>query len=140
MRWICYAYRGESKAFNLWIVQANGSGQPRNVTRLYVYHSQPAWSPDGKYLFFQSNRDGNGLYALPLTREDVRVADTDLKFVKPTNAVTVKIEFEDIHRRIRKVTSQTPQGDLRQQRKAKFYLYLMGKSGPSATMGKIASA
>jgi tricorn protease len=112
MRWICYAHRGESKAWNLWIIAANGVGEPRNVTRLYAHHGQPAWSPDGKYLFFQSNRDGNGLYVLPLTREEVRVADTDLKFVKPTNAVTVKIEFEDIHRRIRKVISQTPQSAL----------------------------
>ena len=112
MRWICYAHRGESKAWNLFIVAANGVGEPHNVTRLYAHHGQPAWSPDGKYLFFQSNRDGNGLYVLPLTREDVRVNDTDLKFEKPTNGVTVKIEFEDIHRRIRKVVSQTPQSGL----------------------------
>jgi Tol biopolymer transport system component/C-terminal processing protease CtpA/Prc len=112
MRWICYAHRGESKAWNLWIVPSDGSAEPRNVTRLYAHHGQPAWSPDGKYLFFQSNRDGNGLYVLPLTGEEVRVSDTDLKFVKPTNAVAVKIEFEDIHRRIRKVGSQTPQADL----------------------------
>lgn len=112
MRWICYAHRGESKAWNLWIVPANGSDKPHNITRLYAHHGMPAWSPDGKYLFFQSNREGNGLYVLPLTREDIRVADTDLKFVKPTNAVVVKIEFEDIHRRIRKVSSQTPQNDL----------------------------
>ncbi len=112
MRWICYAHRGESKAWNLWIIPANGVGEPQNITRLYAHHSQPAWSPDGKYLFFQSNRDGNGLYVLPLTREEVRVSDTDLKFTKPTNVVTVKIEFEDIHRRIRKFSPQTPQADL----------------------------
>jgi tricorn protease len=112
MRWICYAHRGESKAWNLWMVPVNGSDEPRNITRLYAHHGQPTWSPDGKYLFFQSNRDGSGLYVLPLTREDVRVSDTDLKFVKPTNAVTVKIEFEDIQRRIRKVGTQTPSADL----------------------------
>ncbi len=112
MRWICYSHRGESKAWNLWIIAADGSGQPQNITKLYAFHGQPAWSPDGKYLFFQSNRDGNGLYVLPLTREEVRVSDTDLKFVKPTNAVTVKIEFEDIHRRIRKFASQSPSSSL----------------------------
>ncbi len=112
LNWICYAHRGESKAWNLWLVPANGSAEPRNVTRLYAHHSLPAWSPDGKYLFFQSNRDSSGLYALPLVGEDIRVSDTDLKFVKPTNAVTVKIDFEDIHRRIRKVGSQSPQADL----------------------------
>lgn len=112
MKWICYAHRGESKAWNLWIVPANGSEAPRNVTRLYAHHSQPAWSPDGKYLFFQSARDGNGLYALPLVAEDVRVSDVDFKFIKPTNTVTVKIDFEDIHRRIRKVSATSPQSDL----------------------------
>ncbi len=87
-------------------------GAPEHHAPLRATTAMPTWSPDGKYLFFQSNRDGNGLYVLPLTREDVRVSDTDLKFVKPTNAVTVKIEFEDIHRRIRKVSSQTPQSSL----------------------------
>ncbi len=113
LKWICYSHRGESKAWNLWIVPADGSAEPRNVTRLYAHHSQPEWSPDGKYLFFQSARDGNGLYVLPLTYEDSRTVDIDLKFVKPTNAVTVKIEFDDIHRRIRKLSSPAPSSDMK---------------------------
>jgi tricorn protease len=111
MKWIAYSRRGESHAWNIWIVPAEG-GDPVNVTRLYAHHSEPAWSPDGKYLFFESNRDGEGLYVLPLTAEPIRTTDTDIKFEKPTNAVTVKIEFENIQRRIRKVASQSPQGDL----------------------------
>src|ERR1043166_4558285 len=128
MKWICYAHRGESKAWNLWIIAANGVGEPRNVTKLYAHHSQPAWSPDGKYLFFQSNRDGNGLYVLPLTREDVRVSDTDLKFVKPTNAITVKIEFDDIHRRIRRLSLQTPQADLQVTAEGQIVFIAEGRS------------
>ncbi len=111
MKWIAYSYRGESRAWNIWIVPAEG-GQPVNVTHLYAQHSQPAWSPDGKYLFFQSNRDGEGLYALPLTEELARTADSEIKFQKPTNAVTVQIDFPDASRRIRKVASQGPQSDL----------------------------
>src|SRR5262249_10470331 len=111
MKWIAYSHRGESRAWNLWIVPTEG-GDPINVTRLYAHHSEPAWSPDGKYLFFQSNREGDGLYLLPLTKELVRTADTDIKFEKSTNAVTVKIEFDDTARRIRKVVSQSPQSDL----------------------------
>ncbi|MCI0748614.1 MAG: S41 family peptidase [Verrucomicrobia subdivision 3 bacterium] len=111
MKWIAYSRRGESRAWNMWIVPAEG-GEPVNVTRLYAHHGEPAWSPDGKYLFFESNRDGSGLYVLPLTAESIRSADTDIKFEKSTNAVTVKIEFENIQRRIRKVTSQEPQADL----------------------------
>jgi len=111
MKWIAYSNRGESRAWNIWVIPADG-GEPINVTHLYAHHSQPTWSPDGKYLFFQSNRDGEGLYALPLVDEPIRTTDTDLKFEKPTNSVTVKIDFENMSRRIRKVTSQTPQADL----------------------------
>ena len=111
MKWIAYSRRGESRAWNIWIVPTDG-GDPINVTRLYAQHAEPAWSPDGKYLFFESNRDGEGLYVLPLTAESIRISDTDIKFEKPTNGVTVKIEFENIQRRIRKVTSQSPQSDL----------------------------
>lgn len=111
MKWIAFSRRGESRAWNIWIVPTDG-GDPINVTRLYAQHAEPAWSPDGKYLFFESNRDGEGLYVLPLTAESIRISDTDIKFEKPTNSVTVKIEFENIQRRIRKVTSQSPQSDL----------------------------
>ncbi len=111
MKWIAYSHRGESRAWNIWLVPAEG-GEPVNVTHLYAHHSEPTWSPDGKYLFFQSNRDGDGLYVLPLTSEPIRTMDTDLKFEKPTNSVTVKIEFDDMSRRIRKVTSQSPAADL----------------------------
>ena len=107
MRWVAYALRGESKAWNIWVVPMAG-GTPTNVTRLYAHHSQPCWSVDGKYLYFQSNRDGPGLYVLPLTRELARQGDMDIKFEKPTNTVEVKIEFEDLSRRIRKFYMQEP--------------------------------
>jgi len=111
LRWIAYTQRGASRAWNIWVVPAEG-GDAVNLTRLAAHHSQPTWSPDGKYLFFQSDRDGNGLYALPLVREPFRPADVDFKFEKPTNDVTVAIEFEDLPRRIRKVALQSPQSDL----------------------------
>lgn len=111
MKWIAYSYRGESRAWNIWVVPAEG-GEPRNVTRLFAYHSQPTWSPDGRYLFFQSNRDGEGLYVLPLTSEPIRNLDTDLKFEKTTNKVEVKIDFDNMSRRIRRVSSQNPTADL----------------------------
>ena len=111
MKWIAYTYRGESRAWNIWIVPSEG-GPPENVTHLYAHHSLPAWSPDGKYLFFQSNRDGDGLYVLPLTSELARASDADIKFEKSTNTVVVTIEFENMSRRIRKVASQSPQADM----------------------------
>ena len=111
MQWVAYSLRGESKAWNIWIVPVAG-GTPTNVTQLYAQHSQPCWSVDGKFLYFQSDREGDGLYVLPLTREQARITDTDLKFQKPTNTVHVTIEFDGIERRIRKFCNQEPQGDL----------------------------
>jgi Tol biopolymer transport system component/C-terminal processing protease CtpA/Prc len=111
MKWIAYAARSESRAWNIFIVRAEG-GPAVNVTRLYAQHTEPTWSPDGKYLFFQSSREGEGLYALPLRKETVRSLDTDLKFEKPGTNVTVAIDFEDISHRIRKISSQSPQADL----------------------------
>ena len=111
MKWIAYAARGESRAWNIHIVPTDG-GVPVNVSRLYAEHSEPVWSPDGKYLFFQSTREGDGLYVLPLQKETVRSSDTDIKFEKPGTNVTVEIEFEDISRRIRRLASQSPQADL----------------------------
>ncbi|MBI3721130.1 MAG: PD40 domain-containing protein, partial [Fimbriimonas ginsengisoli] len=111
MKWIAYEHRGESRAVNIWIVPAEG-GEPINLTRLYANHGEPVWSPDGKYLVFHSNRDGEGIYLLPLTHEAVRVIDTDFKYEKPKGKVEVKFDWDDITRRIRKISSQSPQGNL----------------------------
>ena len=112
MRWIAYSARSESRAWNIFVIRADGTGEPINVTRLFATHTEPAWSPDGKYLYFQSDREGSGLYVLPLRPEPVRTADTDLKFEKPGTNLTVQIDFTDISRRIRRLSSQAPQSDL----------------------------
>jgi C-terminal processing protease CtpA/Prc len=111
MKWIASAARGASRAWTIFIVPTAG-GVPVTVTRLYAQHSEPARSPDGKYLFFQSSREGDGLYVLPLKKEAVRSADTDIKYEKPGTNVTVEIDFEDISRRIRRLASQSPQADV----------------------------
>jgi tricorn protease len=115
LRFIAYGRVGlESGASrtNLFVAPADGSGTPVNVTRLNAYHGQPVFSPDGKYLFFASNRDGDGLYALPLKPENARVDELELKFEKPTGPVRTEIDFEDTAQRIRKVVGQAIDGDL----------------------------
>ncbi len=111
MRWIAYSAKSESRAWNIFVVPASG-GEPVNVTRLYAQHSNPAWSADGKYLYFESGREGDGLYALPLKPEPVRSEDTDLKFDKPGTNLVVEIDFNNISGRIRKISSQSPRADL----------------------------
>ena len=111
LRWIAYTRRSASRSWNVFIIPAEG-GESINVTRLNAHHTQPAWSADGKYLYFDSNREGLGIYVLPLQKEPVRTADTDLKFEKPKSGFQVEIDFDDIHRRIRRFASQPVQSDL----------------------------
>lgn len=83
-KWIAYTRRGvEWDGMNIWITPADGTGEPVNVSRLNAFHGRLAWSPDGKYLFFGSDRDGRGLYVLPLKPEAARADDLEIKFEKP---------------------------------------------------------
>jgi tricorn protease len=87
-----------------------------NVTRLSAEHIQPQFSPDGRYLFFRSNRSGPGIYALPLRREDARETELEMKYEKPGDTVTVEIDWDDIATRPRRIISQAPQGNIRVDR------------------------
>ena len=106
-KWVAFTRRGlESGGYNIYIAPADGTGTPINVTRLNAGHGQPTWSPDGRYLFFTSNRDGNGLYVLPLKPEDARVDELEIKYEKPTAPVMVAIDFDETAPRVRKVLGQ----------------------------------
>jgi tricorn protease len=128
MRWLCVQRRAPYGAWNLWILPADGSGEPVNITRLNAFHNQPAWSADGKYLYFFSNRAGNALYAIPLTRETARRDDKDIQFEKPKDdqPLEVRIDFEDIDRRIRRWNAQPPQADLTAASDGKIYFISEG--------------
>lgn len=113
MKWIAYTRKGiESDGLNIWIAPADGSSAGVNVTRLNSRHSQPSWSPDGKYLFFSSNREGDGLYVLPLKPEDARADELEIKWEKPTAPVDVQIDFMDTAERIRRLAAEEPDGDV----------------------------
>lgn len=129
-QWLAYTKSSrESNGVNLWITKADGTGGPVNVTRLNAFHSQPTWSPDGKYLYFQSSRDGSGgLWVLPLTREEARTDELELKYTKPTAPVKVVIDFEDIHYRLRKLSTQNPEGSLQASEVDGVLYYISGGS------------
>jgi len=109
-KWMAFTKRSSSGSYNIWITPYEG-GKETNITKLNALHSNQAWSPDGRYLFFQSDRDGSGLYAVALREEDYR-ENGDLKFNRPSGKLDIKIDFENIHRRIRKVSTQNPDADL----------------------------
>jgi len=109
-KWIAFTKRSGSGWYNIWITPFEG-GKETNITKLNALHSNQTWSPDGRYLFFQSDRDGEGLYAVALREEDYR-DNGDLKFEKPKGKLDIRIDFDNIHRRIRKVSSQNPEADL----------------------------
>jgi Periplasmic protease len=113
MKWVAYTRRGiESGGVNIYIAPADGSGTAVNVTKLNAFHGRPTWSPDGRFLFFSSNRDGSGLYVLPLQPEDAREDELEIKFEKPKAPVAITIDFEDTPQRIRKISGQNPDADL----------------------------
>ena len=52
---------------DIWLVNADGSGEPRKLTNSPKRDAHPRWSPDGKWLVFESTRDGESqLYLLPV--------------------------------------------------------------------------
>jgi Tol biopolymer transport system component/C-terminal processing protease CtpA/Prc len=137
MKWIAYTRRGiESGGLNLWIAPADGSSPGQNVTRLNAAHSSPAWSPDGKYLFFASDRSGGGLYVLPLKPEDASSDELEMKFEKPSGPVNIEIDFTDTPQRIRKLSGQTLDGDLHVTSQGQLYFISEGDAWTSSYDGK----
>ncbi len=70
-QWIVYVVTDVEFAENrtnsdLWIVPARG-GTPRKITHSPKHDRHPRWSPDSKWIVFESNRGGDfQLYTLPV--------------------------------------------------------------------------
>ncbi len=43
---------------DVWVMKADGSGEPRRMTSSPKRDAHPRWSPDGKWIAFESARDG----------------------------------------------------------------------------------
>lgn len=106
-RYVAYADRKRDLTTDIFIFDTQTS-HTTNVTRINSDHGSPRFSPDGRYLFFRSDQEGGGLYALPLKEEDARETELDLKYTKPTGPVKVEIEFDGIETRMRKIVNQAP--------------------------------
>ncbi len=77
-RWIAYVISvvdmGENRTnSDVWIVAADGTGEPRPLTASPKHDRHPRWSPDGRHILFESNRGGDfQLYTLALAGGEAR--------------------------------------------------------------------
>ncbi len=67
---IAYAHRlGTPPQAKIWTISAEG-GEPRAVTSDLATDWNPTWSPDGKYLYFASDRGGSmNLWRVPMDEQ-----------------------------------------------------------------------
>lgn len=70
-KWVAYVVTEVLKEENrtqadVWITAADGSGVPRKLTQSPRHDRHPRWSPDGKWIAFESARDGETqIFLLP---------------------------------------------------------------------------
>jgi tricorn protease len=83
-----------------------------NVTKLNAQHILPTFTPDGKYLLFRSNRNGDGLYSISLNPDEARETELRLKYEKPKEPVKVTIDFSDIENRVRRLNTTIPESEI----------------------------
>lgn len=72
---------------DIWVMNVDGSGKTRLTMRDDTYDYFPAWSPDGRYIVFNSSRqhNHNGDWAVYVI--DIRTLQTSLLFDSPGNDV-----------------------------------------------------
>jgi dipeptidyl aminopeptidase/acylaminoacyl peptidase len=56
-RRIAFDSYGENGQWHIWTIDADG-GSPRRLTSSPAAHSSPTWSPDGRFVYFSSDRGG----------------------------------------------------------------------------------
>lgn len=90
-------------------------GEPVNVTRMPYWNGSIVWTKDGKNIVFRSNRTDNNvdIYVLPLERPKEKLDEEGSESEKKSQErkegekklPEVKIDFTDIHKRIRRLTT-----------------------------------
>lgn len=113
-----------SSVGNIWIKNLS-TGKETNVTRRNVANGSPSWSADGKYLYFRSNRFGDGIHILPMQDDPARGTELELKYEK---TATPKTTFDDNnpHLRIRRLNGQPNQGKIFSDPETGALYYLSG--------------
>ena len=62
---------------DIWVTAAEGNSEPRKLTSSPKRDAHPRWSPDGKWIAFESARDGEGqIFLLPVGGGEARKVTT----------------------------------------------------------------
>ena len=129
---------------NVWVKEL-ASGKEVNVTKLNANDSSPAWSADGKYLYFTSDRGPNGIFVIPAQPEEARSTELDLKYEKVEGDVKVDFNMDRPDRRIRflmggagPILSDATNGDIFYRQGAEvFKASYSGESPTQVTRGGV---
>jgi len=118
-KWIAFSRPDNEFNHDVFIIPAEG-GEPVNITRHPDNDMDPVWSEDGRKLGFISRRVGDtyDIWFVFLQKKDHEKTKEeweeeeerekkkkDEEKEKKKEKVEVKIDFKDIHRRLRRVTS-----------------------------------
>ncbi len=68
---IVYVAPGDKDTgLDLWVMNADGSGEPIKITNMKADETEPDWSPDGQWIAFTNNSHYTGARQLYLVRPD----------------------------------------------------------------------
>src|SRR5437763_4974995 len=96
---IAYQGRRQAAQRDIWTIPAGG-GEPVEVTNDAAMDWNPVWSPDGKYLYFASDRGGSmNLWRVPIEEQTGRVLGQPEAVTTPS-AYTGHLSFSHDGRRL----------------------------------------
>jgi tricorn protease len=112
-KWLAYTAEDIQANRNVYLVpfDPNASGMPEahNVTMYYGSHNRVQFGADGKYLFFESSRGGEQVFALPLRpepdKDDMPIDEEGNDEEKPRVEPVIEPDFYLIEERARQLTS-----------------------------------
>jgi tricorn protease len=122
-KWFVYANQDADFNRDIWLLPSDGKGKPFNLSRHPYAEHDPVWSPDGKMIAYAGRRasgdPGSHLCVVWLNPEDDERTARDRKLEKALDkmkgrtpppkvlpmppALEVKIDFEGLHERIKRV-------------------------------------
>ncbi|MBN1349176.1 PD40 domain-containing protein [candidate division KSB1 bacterium] len=120
-KWIAYSVNDNEFNSDIFIISADG-GKPVNITRHPDIDEHPVWSKDGRKLAFTAKRSNDtfDVWFVFLQKKDHEMTPEDWenaedrekdkkksgdKKEKTRQNIVVTIDFNDIHQRLRRVTS-----------------------------------